>query len=171
MTTDGSSVAAAPPGPRCSLPPGWRPRPINPKPCHLFSSSWIQKRVPWRLLYRALQPGCTPVTGPLSTVYVLGDRGTTAVATGSGLGDMWGKKAVGYSCECLNWFRSQQKGNLSGTWLCNKQQEGNMMKQRMIPVNLGSSVILTCIHHSNCWDLATLLQQTVKSSLILWIVL
>lgn len=43
VTTDGSGVAAAPPKPRCSLPPGWRPRPINPKPCHLFSTLWIQK--------------------------------------------------------------------------------------------------------------------------------
>lgn len=43
VTTDGSGVAAALPMPRCSLPHGWRPRPINPKPCHLFSTLWIQK--------------------------------------------------------------------------------------------------------------------------------
>lgn len=44
METDGSGVATVLPGPRCSLPPGWRPRPINPKLCHSFSSLWIQKR-------------------------------------------------------------------------------------------------------------------------------
>lgn len=51
VTTDGSSVATVLPRPRCSLPPGWRPRPINPKPCHSFGSSRRQKRVLWRLLY------------------------------------------------------------------------------------------------------------------------
>lgn len=44
METDGSGVATVLPGPRCSLPPGWSPRPINPKLCHSFSSLWIQKR-------------------------------------------------------------------------------------------------------------------------------
>lgn len=43
VTTDGSGTAAALAGPCCSLPLGWRPRPINPKPCHLFSSLWMQK--------------------------------------------------------------------------------------------------------------------------------
>lgn len=45
MTTDGNGVAAVLAMPRCSLTPGWRPRPINPKLCHLFTCSLqIQQR-------------------------------------------------------------------------------------------------------------------------------
>lgn len=43
VTTDGSRVATVLARPHCSLPHGWSPRPINPKPCHLFSSLWIQR--------------------------------------------------------------------------------------------------------------------------------
>lgn len=42
--TDGSSVASAPPGSRCSLPPGWNPRPFNLTPCHSAASWWRQRR-------------------------------------------------------------------------------------------------------------------------------
>lgn len=65
VTTDGGGDAAVLPRLCCSLPPGWRPRPLYPKPCYLFSSLWIQK---------GSLEGCfknTYVTGPLS-IFCLG---------------------------------------------------------------------------------------------------
>lgn len=90
VTTDGSGVAAALLRPRCSLPPGWRPRPINPKPCHLFSTLWIQK---------GSCKGC--FTGFSSSAHlsldlfllsVFGGCRAAALSTGSNLGDKEKKK-------------------------------------------------------------------------------
>lgn len=113
VTTDGSGVTAALPRPRCSLPPCWRPRPINPKPCHLFSSLWIQKGSCEGCFMGFLAQAHTcHWTFPLC---VLGDCRTAAVGAGSCLGDMW-EKAVGYSCECLNCLSFQQ--HLPKPFLC-----------------------------------------------------
>lgn len=102
VTTDGSRVATAMPRLCCSLPPGWRPWPINPKPCHLFSSLWIQKG--------SCEGYCTGFSSSahlslgLFPLYVMGGCRTVAVSPGSSME----KEAAVHTCECLNYFRSHK---------------------------------------------------------------
>lgn len=99
VTTDGSGAAAVLPRHCCSLPLGWRPRPINPKPCHLFSSLWMQKE------------SCEgSFTGFLQVflLYVIGGCRMLVVSTDIILGDFWKKmygiiKNLGFS-EYLKYF-------------------------------------------------------------------
>lgn len=137
VTTDGSGVAAALPGPHCSLPPGWRPRPINPKPCHLFSSLWIQKKVLQRLLYRRFSSS-THLLSDLFPFYVFGVCRPAVVSPGS----MW-QNAGGYSCECLNCCYLITVP----CWLCNKQDRVNTMQEKNDSISI-------------CWDLRASLDKS-----------
>lgn len=121
VTTDGSGVAAALPGPRCSLPPGWRPRPINPKPCHLFCSSWIQ---------RGSREGCftgflarAQLSPDLFLSCVWGDCRTAAVTAGRSVRDVEVKQRGG-SCERLNCFRAQRHLRKPFWWMVIQQAAG-----------------------------------------------
>lgn len=106
VTTDGSSVATVLPRPRCSLPPGWRPRPINPKPCHLFGSSRRQKGS-CEGCFAGFFSAQTHTCHQTPSIVCLGDLESQQSV------ERWWcerrkKKSVGDSCKCLDWVNSRQ---------------------------------------------------------------
>lgn len=92
VITDGSSVATVLPRPRCSLPPGWRPWPINLKLCHLFSTFWVQKGGQWRLVYRLFRSG-THLSLDLFHLYVCGDWKQASTSRESGIREVGDKSS------------------------------------------------------------------------------